>query len=61
VIVQHRHHKGKKQHKERPSHNRDSLAAMSGAYGVPIQEESKRQQSRHMQGFDEESDGSEYV
>ncbi len=53
-----RHHKSKKHHKERPQ-RQEALAAMSGAYGVPIEERPRKQVPQ--QDPDDDSDASGYL
>lgn len=60
--VQQRHHKSKKHHKERPQ-RQEALTAMSGAYGVSI-EDRPRSESRKQppqQDPDDDSDASGYL
>lgn len=56
--MQHRHHKSRRHHRERPQ-KLEALAAMSGAYSMPIEEKPRKPPSR--QDLDGDSDASDYL
>ncbi|BDA44338.1 hypothetical protein COCOBI_05-5220 [Coccomyxa sp. Obi] len=54
----HRHHKSRRHHRERPQ-KQEALAAMSGAYGMPIEEKPRKPPLR--QDLDGDTDASDYL
>ncbi len=55
---QHRHHKSRRHHRERPQ-KQEALVAMSGAYGMPVEERPRKLTQR--QDLDGDSDASDYL